>query len=204
MNIHKKIFHALWMGLTLLLPQAYAANGNFTQLDQAGINIIFELTNIYNRFAQEPIKPDFDLTQWNFLLKTNIKNYVEDYSTAVGIQDKELIQNLNLLLQTNDTLMQQIEKVKNYKIPGKTLSSDEIRSHRENLIKPFLQMRNTITDQIIPALKQQSYYVSIDRKNKAKEILIRSFNLINQISQDMTIYTSKIIASSGVYQWQDL
>lgn len=194
MNTGKKRLMTLGMGLVFIAPQTYTANNDVSQLDQTGINLIIELTKAYNHFVETTKKPDFDFSRWNFLLNPNIKGYVEDYSKAAGIQDKDLMHSLNLLLQTNDELIQHIKKLKNYEFPKKAFSDAEILSLRENLKKPFLQIKEKITNQIIPELEKQSYYLSADKKNKAREILIRSFDLLNRIIRIMTLYTSSTVA----------
>lgn len=183
----------LTLGIALCITsQLFGANDKVSQLDQTGLNLIIELTKAYDQFVEKIAKPDFNFSHWNFLLE-NIKNYVEDYSKAAGIQDKDLMRILNLLLQTNDTLIQRIKNLQNYKLPNKALNDPEILSLKQELTKPFLQIKENITNHIIPELEKQSYYLSADKKNKAREILIRSFKLINQMARIMTLYISSRI-----------
>ena len=184
------------VAIGLSVAQVHAANGNFTELDQAGINVIFELRKLYEGFNKAAKQPQSDLkkflTQWTFLLKTNVKKYVEDYSTVVGIQDSDLKRNFNLLFQINDTLIRKVNEVQNYEKLKHKLKAD-VYFLTETLLEPLEQIEQNIKNVIVPKLEKQSFYVSVDKKNKAKEMLLRVFDLERLIAADMINYTAAVI-----------
>jgi len=185
----------LVIGLSIA-PLAHAANGNFTELDQAGINVIIELRQLYEGFSKAAQQPQADLkvflTQWTFLLKTNVKQYVENYSTVVGIQDSDLKRNFNLLLQINDALIRKVNEVQNYEKLKHKLKAD-VSFLTESLLEPLEQIEQDIKNVIVPKLEKQSFYISVEKKSKAKEMLLRVFDLERLIAAVMMKYTAAII-----------
>ncbi len=186
MNTYRKVIQALVIGLNIA-SQAHAANGNLTKLDQEGINLAFDLTSAYENFINTTIYPlnkakaieTFE--EWNFLLKTNVEAYVQDYSTAMSAQDKDLIGNLNLLLQTNNDLLQKINAMPDYyKTPGDKNDANKFYMSTEDIAKPFEAIEQTI-QKIQPELERLSFY--IDKKSKAKEILVRAFTMTHLMTQ---------------------
>jgi hypothetical protein len=202
MNAYKKTVMALALGL-IVTAQMHAANGNFSQLDQAGINIMIELktisdditNSILSASVKKTEKPTPNFAEWTFLLKTNVKSYVENYSAVMNVRDKELMNSLNLLLATNATLIQKFNAVQNYKATSKKLDENAIHLLEEDLLHPFVYIKNDIEKTILPALEKQSYYVSADSKGKAKEVLIRAFELLKNMAGTMTVYTRSFINS---------
>ncbi len=51
MNVYQKRILALAIGL-IIAPEVYATNGDITQLDQEGINIVVKLTSIGENFIE--------------------------------------------------------------------------------------------------------------------------------------------------------
>ncbi len=72
--------------------------------------------------------------------------------------------------------------IQDAKKPTKLLSDTELNSIAENLLNPIEKIEQNIKNVIIPALEKQSYWVSTDKRSKAKEMLLRVFNVLQQMA----------------------
>ncbi|HJZ23849.1 MAG TPA: hypothetical protein VJ201_05305 [Candidatus Babeliales bacterium] len=182
MNVYKKTMLAL--GMTLFItPQAY---GDVAQLDETGRNEIFALAKVYQDFIRtlrEPGKANLNVERWNSQLKSNIKQYIENHSKVMGIKDSSLMQDLNLLLQANDSLIKAIQAVQ----LKKTLKESDV----EELLKPLERMELALKNVTIPRIEKQTYYVA--DKKKAQAMLISAFDLLRLMAAAMVKYTAAMI-----------
>jgi hypothetical protein len=191
MNLYRKIFFTF---TCIFVSSLYSSEAE--QLDASGRQVIIELTKVYDAFVQSLSTRyglRFDSTEWNFLLKTKVKKYVEDNSKVLGIQDRTLTHYLNLLFSTNDSLLNAIKRAAVYRRPARTLNEVDFHQLIGTLLNPLEQIEQNIQNTIIPALEKEYYYVSADNKNKAKAMLILSFDLLRLIARRMINYTSAII-----------
>lgn len=194
MNSYKKTIIAFTLGL-LAASSVYS---QVVQLDNEGKKIGLELIKVYMDFVKTTKKPpvqnlknktatlpiEFNFEQWDALINIYVKTYVEDNSKSLGIKDGDLMRSLSLLLQTNSKLMTAIKQVQTYEKPIRPLNDVDFHFLIKYLLYPLEQIEQNIKSTIIPALEKQSYWVSTENKNKAKAMLVHTFDLMRHIADD--------------------
>jgi hypothetical protein len=67
----------------------------------------------------------------------------------------------------------------------------DIHLATKDMLEPFEQIEQSIKNNIMPALEKESFY--IDKKIKAKEMLLRVFDLLRSMANAMVNHTAAII-----------
>ncbi len=178
MNVYTRKIIVFTLGLIFVAPMY----SQIAQLDETGRNEIFALTKVYQDFIRtlrEPGKANLNVERWNSQLKSNIKQYIQNYSKA----DSGIMQDLNLLLQANDGLIKAIQAVQ--------LKKDPKESDIQELLKPLERMELTLRNVTIPRIEKQTYYIA--DKKKAQAMLVSAFDLLRLIAAAMVKYTAAMI-----------